>query len=159
MRRSTSSPVAASRPFTLTAVSDEETGGKWGARYLLENHAEECLGDAVLNLSIAEHLYRSHPQADEGDLSRLRAWLVSSPPLAEAAAGLWALCRQPKIFVRESQRRARARGRGFAPVSSRGSSLMLAQRQRSSPSRRVSKCPRTRRLRCLDGPEEADPAA
>jgi ribonuclease-3 len=50
------------------------------------NERLEFLGDAVLNLSVAEHLYRTHPQADEGDLSRLRAWLVSSPPLAEAAA-------------------------------------------------------------------------
>lgn len=50
------------------------------------NERLEFLGDAVLNLSIAEHLFRSHPQADEGDLSRLRAWLVSSPPLAETAA-------------------------------------------------------------------------
>src|ERR1700722_8030885 len=50
------------------------------------NERLEFLGDAVLNLSIAEHLYRGNPQADEGDLSRLRAWLVSSPPLAEAAA-------------------------------------------------------------------------
>ena len=50
------------------------------------NERLEFLGDAVLNMSIAEHLYRIHPQADEGDLSRLRAWLVSSPPLAEAAA-------------------------------------------------------------------------
>jgi ribonuclease-3 len=50
------------------------------------NERLEFLGDAVLNMSIAEHLYRTHPQADEGDLSRLRAWLVSSPPLAEAAA-------------------------------------------------------------------------
>ena len=50
------------------------------------NERLEFLGDAVLNLSIAEHLYRTNPQADEGDLSRLRAWLVSAPPLAEAAA-------------------------------------------------------------------------
>ncbi len=50
------------------------------------NERLEFLGDAVLNMSIAEQLYRSHPQADEGDLSRLRAWLVSSPPLAAAAA-------------------------------------------------------------------------
>ncbi|HEV2702549.1 MAG TPA: ribonuclease III [Steroidobacteraceae bacterium] len=50
------------------------------------NERLEFLGDAVLNLSIAEHLYRGNPQANEGDLSRLRAWLVSSPPLAEAAA-------------------------------------------------------------------------
>ena len=35
--------------LVLTAVSDEETGGKWGTRYLLENHAEHCIGDCVLN--------------------------------------------------------------------------------------------------------------
>src|ERR1700684_1049953 len=50
------------------------------------NERLEFLGDAVLNLSIAEHLYRANPQATEGDLSRLRAWLVSSPPLGETAA-------------------------------------------------------------------------
>jgi ribonuclease III len=50
------------------------------------NERLEFLGDAVLNLSIAEHLYRGNPQANEGDLSRLRASLVSSPPLAEIAA-------------------------------------------------------------------------
>src|SRR5665213_173784 len=52
----------------------------------VHNERLEFLGDAVLNLSMAEHLFRANPQADEGDLSRLRAWLVSSPPLAEAAA-------------------------------------------------------------------------
>jgi ribonuclease-3 len=50
------------------------------------NERLEFLGDAVLNLSIAEYLYRANPQATEGDLSRLRAWLVSSQPLAETAA-------------------------------------------------------------------------
>jgi len=35
--------------LVLTAVSDEETGGKWGTRYLLDNHADDCIGDCVLN--------------------------------------------------------------------------------------------------------------
>lgn len=35
--------------LVLTAVSDEETGGKWGTRYLLDNHAGDCVGDCVLN--------------------------------------------------------------------------------------------------------------
>jgi len=35
--------------LTLTVVSDEETGGRWGADYLLENLGEEVLGDCVLN--------------------------------------------------------------------------------------------------------------
>ena len=48
----------------------------------------EFLGDAVLNLLVGEHLYRAFPHADEGDLSRLRARIVSSEPLAEIAADL-----------------------------------------------------------------------
>jgi succinyl-diaminopimelate desuccinylase len=35
--------------LTLTAVSDEETFGPWGARYLIEHHADEVLGDCCLN--------------------------------------------------------------------------------------------------------------
>jgi succinyl-diaminopimelate desuccinylase len=34
---------------TLTVVSDEETGGRWGAEYLTEHMASEVLGDCVLN--------------------------------------------------------------------------------------------------------------
>jgi succinyl-diaminopimelate desuccinylase len=35
--------------LTLTVVSDEETGGRWGTGYLLDHHADEVLGDCVLN--------------------------------------------------------------------------------------------------------------
>src|SRR5450631_2407912 len=52
------------------------------------NERLEFLGDAVLNLLIAEHLYCAFPDASEGDLSRLRSRLVSSEPLAEIAACL-----------------------------------------------------------------------
>jgi succinyl-diaminopimelate desuccinylase len=34
---------------TLTVVSDEETGGKWGADWLVRTCADEVLGDCVLN--------------------------------------------------------------------------------------------------------------
>jgi succinyl-diaminopimelate desuccinylase len=34
--------------LTLTVVSDEETGGRWGTQYLLEHHPD-ALGDSVLN--------------------------------------------------------------------------------------------------------------
>ncbi len=50
------------------------------------NERLEFLGDAVLNLVIARHLYQAFPQGSEGDLSRLRARLVSGQPLAEVAA-------------------------------------------------------------------------
>jgi len=52
------------------------------------NERLEFLGDAVLNLVVAHQLYRAFPQAAEGDLSRLRARLVSREPLAEVATGL-----------------------------------------------------------------------
>ena len=35
--------------LTLTAVSDEETGGKWGTGYLFANHRDEVAGDCCLN--------------------------------------------------------------------------------------------------------------
>lgn len=50
------------------------------------NERLEFLGDAVLNLVVARHLYQAFPEGSEGDLSRLRARVVSSQPLAEVAA-------------------------------------------------------------------------
>jgi ribonuclease III len=52
------------------------------------NERLEFLGDAVLNLVVAELLYRTSPDASEGDLSRLRARIVSADPLADVAAQL-----------------------------------------------------------------------
>jgi ribonuclease III len=52
------------------------------------NERLEFLGDAVLNLVIAHQLYQAFPAAAEGDLSRLRARLVSREPLAEVATSL-----------------------------------------------------------------------
>ena len=49
------------------------------------NERLEFLGDAVLNLLVAELLYQRFPAASEGDLSRLRASLVSEGPLAGIA--------------------------------------------------------------------------
>jgi ribonuclease-3 len=48
----------------------------------------EFLGDAVLSFAVAVLLYREYPQADEGDLSRYRAALVSGSTLADVATGL-----------------------------------------------------------------------
>ena len=52
------------------------------------NERLEFLGDAVLNLLIAHRLYDAFPLATEGELSRLRARLVSREPLAEIAVSL-----------------------------------------------------------------------
>ena len=89
------------------------TGADWPARWLREqlsheardlelfraalthrsaagpnNERLEFLGDAVINLAIAQTLYAAYPHADEGDLSRLRSRLVSAAPLAEIALSI-----------------------------------------------------------------------
>jgi len=52
------------------------------------NERLEFLGDSILNCAVARLLYEAHPQADEGDLSRLRASLVSGDTLAQIGAEL-----------------------------------------------------------------------
>lgn len=54
------------------------------------NHNErlEFLGDGLINFVVAEALYRARPQAEEGDLSRLRASLVCEDALARVAGDL-----------------------------------------------------------------------
>jgi ribonuclease-3 len=49
------------------------------------NERMEFLGDAVLNLAVSEYLMRTCPDSTEGDLSRLRAAVVSEPALAAIA--------------------------------------------------------------------------
>ena len=52
------------------------------------NERLEFLGDAVLDFVISEVVFRMHPLAPEGDLSRLRASLVKDVTLAAVAADL-----------------------------------------------------------------------
>lgn len=52
------------------------------------NERLEFLGDALLNMLVAELLYERFPKADEGELTRLRARLVSEPALAAIAREL-----------------------------------------------------------------------
>lgn len=52
------------------------------------NERLEFLGDAVLDFVISEVVFRVHPMAPEGDLSRLRSSLVKDTTLAEIAADL-----------------------------------------------------------------------
>lgn len=52
------------------------------------NERLEFLGDAILGLVVAEHLYRTHPDKPEGELTKLRAELVCEKSLAEVAGRL-----------------------------------------------------------------------
>ena len=54
----------------------------------LHNERLEFLGDAILGSVIANRLYEKFPKADEGQLSRLRSFLVKEKALAELAQEL-----------------------------------------------------------------------
>jgi len=52
------------------------------------NERSEFLGDSILGFVIADQLFHKFPQADEGQLSRLRASLVKKETLADIARQL-----------------------------------------------------------------------
>lgn len=49
------------------------------------NERLEFLGDSILGLVVADHLYRTRPDLPEGDLTRIRAALVCEQSLYEVA--------------------------------------------------------------------------
>lgn len=51
-----------------------------------DNERLEYIGDAVLDLAVAQTLYRRYPEMREGEMTRLRALLVKESHLAEMAA-------------------------------------------------------------------------
>lgn len=48
----------------------------------------EFLGDAVLEIVISDHLYHTHPDVAEGDLTHLRSQIVQTRTLATAAKNI-----------------------------------------------------------------------
>ena len=54
-------------------------------RGIESNERLEFLGDAVLGMVVADHLYRAHPDMPEGELTRTRAALVCEGSLVEVA--------------------------------------------------------------------------
>ena len=52
---------------------------------LLSNERLEFLGDSVLGMTVADHLYRTFPDRPEGELTRMRADMVCETTLAIVA--------------------------------------------------------------------------
>ena len=55
---------------------------------LQSNERLEFLGDSILGMVVAEHLFRNHPDLPEGELPRTRAALVCEDSLVEVAQAL-----------------------------------------------------------------------
>jgi ribonuclease-3 len=66
-----------------------ENGGARGERSpSRDNESMEFVGDSVLGMAIAEHLFRINPEMNEGSLTLMKHKLVSSATLAELAGKL-----------------------------------------------------------------------
>lgn len=55
---------------------------------LMSNERLEFLGDSILGMLVADHLYRTFPDRPEGELTRMRADMVCEKTLANVANGL-----------------------------------------------------------------------
>ena len=55
---------------------------------LPSNERLEFLGDAILDFTVAEQLYRDFPELPEGELTKTRAYLVCRQTLAKVASSL-----------------------------------------------------------------------
>lgn len=69
--------------LTHSSYANENRG-----RGIESNERLEFLGDSVLGMVTADHLFRSHPDLPEGDLTRTRAALVCEGSLVEVAREL-----------------------------------------------------------------------
>ena len=52
---------------------------------LMSNERLEFLGDSILGMVVADHLYRNFPNRPEGELTRMRADMVCEKALAQIA--------------------------------------------------------------------------
>lgn len=76
------------RQLLLEALTHSTYAYEHRGENIKDNERLEFLGDAVLGLAVGLRLFRDFPAAREGELSRLRAELVSAPRLAVVARAL-----------------------------------------------------------------------
>jgi ribonuclease-3 len=75
-------PALLENALTHSSCANESRGK------LQSNERLEFLGDSILGMVVAEHLFRNHPELPEGDLTRTRAALVCEDSLVEVAEAL-----------------------------------------------------------------------
>jgi ribonuclease-3 len=81
-------PELLHRALTHSSLANENRPGPGAGSPLNDNEQLEFLGDSVLGFLIAEALVRRFPEYHEGDLSRLKAHLVSAAHLHGVARRL-----------------------------------------------------------------------
>jgi len=71
------------RNLLKTALLHKSLGNEKKEYKNQNNERLELLGDAVLDLIVAEYLYRNYKNASEGTIAKLKAMIVSEPILAK----------------------------------------------------------------------------
>jgi len=71
--------------LTHRSLAHELAQADTGRASVSDNERLEFLGDAVLNLVVAEALFALHPEWHEGELTRVRSGLVSRQRMAQVA--------------------------------------------------------------------------
>ncbi len=74
---------ALGHPFATPALLAQALTHRSAGQH--NNERLEFLGDALVNLIVAELIFEQHPRADEGEMTRLRAALVNGSALAAIA--------------------------------------------------------------------------
>ena len=75
------------RKLLENALTHSSCANESGGR-LSSNERLEFLGDSILGMVVADHLFRNHPDLPEGVLTRTRAALVCEDSLVEVAEAL-----------------------------------------------------------------------
>jgi len=76
------------RALTHRSLANEQADEGSNGAAPRDNERLEFLGDAVLGLAVGEAMFLNHPDWREGELTRVRAQLVSRQHMAEVAAAL-----------------------------------------------------------------------
>ena len=72
----------------VQALTHSSYAHEKGLKDLMDNERLEFLGDAVLELVSSDFLYQTHPEMNEGKMTKLRASLVCEQSLADCARQL-----------------------------------------------------------------------
>lgn len=83
-----SNPDLLVRALTHRSLANEQTQQNGDLPAICDNERLEFLGDAVLGLVVAETMFLKYPDWSEGELTRVRAQLVSRQHMADVATTL-----------------------------------------------------------------------
>lgn len=97
----------------IRALTHKSLAGEKGNEF--HNERLEFLGDAVFDLCVSDLLMETYPNADEGELSKMRASLVNTQDLAELALYL-KLDRDMRLSASEARDSGRLKPRLLACV-------------------------------------------